>query len=238
MAEIVHLVLIRYLRNIIMLTLFCGTLYLVFWVWKKSAWHHLKIAKTNIKSKPAKEAVYSFLNLALYLIPVVIAYLLEKNFAYSVRYENIGERGWLYFFFSIGFMLVVQDSYFYWVHRWLHSGKMRIHRTHHQFINPTPWAAYSFHLAEGALIVVPFTAFILFLPWHPASMLSFSLIALFTNSFLHLGYDPIPQSWRSHFLLKWITTPSHHCGHHHNFNGNFGLYFMFWDRILKTEIKK
>jgi sterol desaturase/sphingolipid hydroxylase (fatty acid hydroxylase superfamily) len=34
---------------------------------------------------------------------------------------------------------------------------------------------------------------------------------------------------------KFPNTPTHHAMHHEKINGNFGLYFNFWDRMLKTN---
>ena len=33
---------------------------------------------------------------------------------------------------------------------------------------------------------------------------------------------------------KWINTSVSHNQHHQKFNGNYGLYFLFWDRWMGT----
>jgi sterol desaturase/sphingolipid hydroxylase (fatty acid hydroxylase superfamily) len=35
-------------------------------------------------------------------------------------------------------------------------------------------------------------------------------------------------------LGKWINTSVNHNQHHQYFKGNYGLYFLFWDRMMGT----
>jgi sterol desaturase/sphingolipid hydroxylase (fatty acid hydroxylase superfamily) len=35
--------------------------------------------------------------------------------------------------------------------------------------------------------------------------------------------------------LDLMTTTTHHDMHHQQFNGNYGLYFTWWDRWMGTE---
>ena len=35
-------------------------------------------------------------------------------------------------------------------------------------------------------------------------------------------------------LRKWINTSVNHNLHHQYFKGNYGLYFLFWDRMMGT----
>lgn len=53
----------------------------------------------------------------------------------------------------------------------------------------------------------------------------------------HLGYEIYPKGFNTHWLFRWKTPSTHHNMHHSNFNGNYGLYFTWWDKIFKTEFK-
>lgn len=55
---------------------------------------------------------------------------------------------------SLVLMIVAHDAYFYWVHRLAHHAAIfrRVHRRHHLSRNPSPFTAYSFDLAEAALM--------------------------------------------------------------------------------------
>ena len=35
-------------------------------------------------------------------------------------------------------------------------------------------------------------------------------------------------------MVKWINTSVAHNQHHQYFTGNYGLYFLFWDRMMGT----
>jgi sterol desaturase/sphingolipid hydroxylase (fatty acid hydroxylase superfamily) len=46
----------------------------------------------------------------------------------------------------------------------------------------------------------------------------------------------VPKNWVRIPLLKYKTASTHHNLHHEKFKGNYGLYFTFWDKWMKTEI--
>ena len=68
-------------------------------------------------------------------------------------YYDVARHGWGYFVASIAAIAVVHDSYYYWAHRLMHHRAVyrRVHAVHHQFTNPTPFAAYAFHPLHGVL---------------------------------------------------------------------------------------
>jgi sterol desaturase/sphingolipid hydroxylase (fatty acid hydroxylase superfamily) len=54
------------------------------------------------------------------------------------------------------------------------------------------------------------------------------------NVYGHLGYEIYPKWFSRHPLGKWINTSVNHNQHHQYFKGNYGLYFLFWDRLMGT----
>jgi lathosterol oxidase len=54
---------------------------------------------------------------------------------------------------SLALMLLLHDAWFYWTHRLMHHPKIfrHVHLVHHRSINPSPWAAYSFHPIEAVI---------------------------------------------------------------------------------------
>ena len=161
--------------------------------------------------------------------------ILEKTFGYTVRYESFWEFGLVYAILSLFLMIFMVDTNFFWIHKWMHEKRIKAHFSHHVFVNPTPWAAYGVHLFEGFLLSLPYYIILLFIPWHAWTLLALSLFAFFYNSFIHLGFDPIPNSWKKKPFLKYMNTPTHHSLHHYKPNSNYGLYFTFWDKWMKTE---
>ncbi len=54
------------------------------------------------------------------------------------------------------------------------------------------------------------------------------------NVYGHLGWELYPKGFSKHWIGKWVNTSVNHNQHHQYFTGNYGLYFLFWDRMLKT----
>lgn len=107
-----------------------------------------------------------------------------------------------------------------------------VHLVHQKSTNPSPWTAYAFHPLEAIVEVsiVPLIAFAL--PVHHGSLTLFFIIQVFINVYGHLGYEIYPQGFNKHWLGKWINTSVAHNQHHKDFDGNYGLYFLFWDRWM------
>jgi len=134
-------------------------------------------------------------------------------------------------------MIVLHDTYFYWTHRLMHWKPLfkLAHKTHHLSTNPTPFAAYAFHPIEALVEVgiIPLIAFTI--PHHASAITIFSLYSLLLNVTGHLGYELFPKGFASHKLFKWHNTSTHHNMHHRLVKCNYGLYFNFWDRLMKTN---
>jgi sterol desaturase/sphingolipid hydroxylase (fatty acid hydroxylase superfamily) len=61
-------------------------------------------------------------------------------------------------------------------------------------------------------------------------------VGLANNLMSHLGYEFLPRWLLRMPLLRWMNTATFHNMHHTSFNGNYGLMFRFWDRMLGTEL--
>jgi sterol desaturase/sphingolipid hydroxylase (fatty acid hydroxylase superfamily) len=115
--------------------------------------------------------------------------------------------------------------------RW---GMKYVHRVHHQSTNPSPWAAFSFHPLEsiieaGIIIVVVFL-----FPVHVFAVVIFMILMTVYNVYGHLGWELYPKGFHKTSIGKWVNTSASHNQHHKFFEGNYGLYFLFWDRWLGT----
>lgn len=65
-------------------------------------------------------------------------------------------------------------------------------------------------------------------------MLTFLLIMLVHNVYGHTGYEIYPLWVVKSKLGKWLNNSVNHNMHYKYFKGNYGLYFRFWDELLKT----
>jgi ring-1,2-phenylacetyl-CoA epoxidase subunit PaaE len=60
---------------------------------------------------------------------------------------------------------------------------------------------------------------------------------MLNNVLAHLGYEIYPKIWVKLPILQFKTASTHHNMHHQLFNGNYALYFTWWDKWMGTEFK-
>lgn len=151
-------------------------------------------------------------------------------------YTDIKQHGTAWFIIAFPIMAFVHDTYFYWMHRLMHHpGLFKIvHLVHHKSTNPSPFAAYAFHPLEAIVEAGIFLVFVFIMPVHLYHLLFFFLFMIVYNVYGHLGWELYPKGFSKHWLGKWINTSVNHNLHHQYFKGNYGLYFLFWDRMMGT----
>ncbi|WP_293894179.1 sterol desaturase family protein [Flavobacterium sp.] len=212
--------------------LIAGIAYFIFYVWKRKEFIHLKLNQKQPDFIQLKtELLYSAITLLIYSISFyLLIYWYQKG--YTQIYFKIGTFGYAYFFLSILMMVLIHDAYFYWSHKLMHQLPFlfRFHKIHHFSHNPNPWSAFSFHPVE-AIISLGIMPIILFtLPVHPYALIVFSTVVVVYNVYIHLGYN-IKFLFMGSALRN---TAQNHDLHHRVSKYNYGLYFSFWDRIMKT----
>jgi sterol desaturase/sphingolipid hydroxylase (fatty acid hydroxylase superfamily) len=217
--------------------LFTGSFYLFFYVWRNKRYWGAKIQQRYPENKHIiNEIKNSFITILIFGV-VILAVIWAGKHGLTRVYQPINKYGYAYYFLSVGMMIVLHDTYFYWTHRLMHWKPLfkLAHKTHHLSTNPTPFAAYAFHPIEALVEVgiIPLIAFAI--PHHPSAITIFSLYSLLLNVAGHLGYELFPKGFASHKLLKWHNTSTHHNMHHRLVKCNYGLYFNFWDRLMKTN---
>ena len=182
-----------------------------------------------------REIIFSFISV-LFFAGTSAPFFVEPLNQYSNLYFDISERPMWYYALCFPVMMILHDTYFYWMHRALHHPRIFkvAHLLHHKSTNPSPWAAYSFHPIEGFLESLIFPIIILILPVHISALGLFFLFQIVYNVYGHLGYELYPKGFHKHWFGKWINTSVHHNLHHKYFDNAYGLYFTFWDRVMGT----
>ncbi|MBV1877934.1 MAG: sterol desaturase family protein [Pseudomonadales bacterium] len=200
-------------------------------------------AQRRIQSRIARpqdirrEIFYSLLTTAVYAtVALFTIEALDRGILH--KYDDVADYGWTYTVLSLGLLLILHDCYFYWAHRLMHLPQLFAftHRIHHLSRTPTPWAAYSFAPPEALLMALFMPMAIFLLPLHGMVIFIFLGIMIIRNAMGHSGIEFHPQSWVDG-PLDSMTSVTHHDLHHQKFNGNYGLYFTWWDRWMKTELK-
>jgi Delta7-sterol 5-desaturase len=216
-----------------------GIAFLIFWVIGKNYWRHLFIQKVFPQSKHlVREFAYSMSTVIIFsLIGFCIYFSIKAG--YTNIYDDVNEYGLFYLFISFPITVIFHDFYFYWTHRFMHlKGVYRyVHRVHHESTNPSPWAAYAFHPWEAIIQALVFPIMLFTLPLHPIVITMFLIYMIVRNVVGHLGFEIFPRGWTKNKWLNWTTAVTHHNIHHEKFHTNFGLYFSWWDRWMKTEDK-
>lgn len=134
---------------------------------------------------------------------------------------------------SIVLALFIHETYYYWMHRMIHHKSLYpfFHKRHHDSIEVSTWTAQSFNASESILQLIPFYIILKIVPLHLYSI--FFLLTLMTVSAAinHLNVEIYPKNR----VFNWIIGATHHAKHHKEFRCNYGLYFTFWDKIMKTN---
>ena len=214
-----------------------GICFFVFYFMLKGVLANKKIQKRFPKINDyLREIGYSVLTLLIFSAVPVIFIDNEKVSKFTTLYANISDYGPLYFWAAFPIMLLMHDTYFYWMHRLMHHKKLfkLFHVVHHQSTNPSPWATYSFHPLEAFTEVGILVIFLFTLPIHRLHFFIYFMNILFHNVYIHLGWELYPKNFNKTKIGKWINTSVGHNQHHQYFKGNYGLSFLFWDRWMGT----
>lgn len=217
-----------------------GALFLVFWYAKKKYFKAQRIQSSPRANKKSisHEIKYSICTLSIFTIMDIGLYLAQQQ-GFTKIYTNVSKYGWPYLVGNLIFMLFIHDTYFYWIHRFMHWKYIYkyVHRVHHRSVDPSPLAAFSFHPVEAILEASVYVLFAMLVPVHLITLLSFQIVMTTLNAVGHLGYEIYPKGFTKNKIWQWKTTSTHHNMHHEKFKGNYGLYFTFWDKWFKTEFK-
>ncbi|PWN32464.1 putative sterol delta 5,6-desaturase [Meira miltonrushii] len=212
---------ITFLGILLLYFSFAGFSY--YFVFNHDMKNHPRFLKNQVKLE-IQCSLRAFAPLDLLTLPWFIA----EVRGHSMLYENISDYGLAYAIFSIPFFLVFTDACIYWVHRLEHHPRLykHIHKPHHKWLVPTPFASHAFHPLDGYAQSLPYHIFVFLFPLH-----RFIYIGLFVFvncwSILIHDSDMICNSP----LEKVINGPSHHTLHHLYFNVNYGQYFTGCDRL-------
>ncbi|MEO8820340.1 MAG: sterol desaturase family protein, partial [Ginsengibacter sp.] len=216
--------------------LVAGIFYLVFYNWFREKYEARKINKKKYKAGQLKKEIkYSLISSLIFAVAGAITVILWQK-GYTKVYTNIDLYGWWYLPVSLLIYMLLQETYYYWTHRWMHIPSVFriVHKVHHDSHISSPFTAFSFHPMEGLLQAIFLPILLMIIPIHYYVIIFLLVIMSFSSVINHLDIEIYPKksfnSW-----AKWVIGATHHSMHHKYYKYNFGLYFTFWDRIKKTE---
>jgi len=235
--RIEQLVLAEYVMHFVRYFVIAGGAYLAFYIWFRRRMIGRKIqAAFPASAEMRREVAYSLLSFLVFCGSGILTATLYR-LGWTKLYHHFSDHGWPYFWFSLGAMIFLHDTWFYWTHRLMHWRPLFpiFHRVHHLSHNPTPWAAFSFDPLEAVVQAVIFPLAALVLPMHPLVALLWLLYMTLMNVFGHLGFEILPSWFLRNRFLRWYNTSVHHNMHHRYVHCNYGLYFNIWDRLMGTN---
>ncbi len=217
--------------------LVAGIFYLIFYAWFPERWEQRKLNKKKYKPGQLKtEIKWSVITGLLFAVSGTATVILWQK-GFTKVYTDIYQYGLWYLPVSLVISMLLHETYYYWLHRWMHYPKVFriVHKVHHDSNITSPFTAFSFHPLEGLLQAIFFPMLLMILPMHYYIIIVQLVIMTFSSVINHLDIEIYPKNFANHFLGKWLIGATHHSLHHKQFKYNYGLYFTFWDKLKNTE---
>jgi Delta7-sterol 5-desaturase len=183
-----------------------------------------------------KDGLLSLVSILIFKYVTVVA-LIAGKYEVCHIYFKISDYGWRYFWISLVLNVIVFDTYFYWIHRFLHKRWMmrHVHIVHHECHNLSIFSAYAFHPVEAFIYPWGVVALSLVMPINLGVWWLMLLLILIQSMIIHCGYTIYPKKMVNLPILKYIMQPIYHDAHHNGKPGyNYGLFFNVWDRMVGT----
>ena len=199
-----------------------------FLVFDKTTFQHPKYLKNQMRLE-IQQTLHSMPIMAIFTFPFFVAEVRGYSFIYDntsdIKHPLIWLFGSAYNYLQFPLFLMFTDFCIYWIHRGLHHPILykRLHKPHHKWIMPTPFASHAFHPIDGFSQSVPYHVFPFIFPLN-----KFAYIALFTfiqiwTVMIHDG-EYVANS-------PVINGAACHTMHHLYFNYNYGQFTTLWDRL-------
>lgn len=231
---------LMFLTVVFRYSLVAGIFYVVFYVIDPKDFRSRKIYKKKRDPRQYRKEIFwsTFTSMLFALAGAGMVVMWQMG--YTQIYEDINAYGWWYLPVSFLIAALIHETYYYWLHRWMHLPKVYrlIHKVHHDSHITSPWTSFSFHPGEGLLQSLIIPVIILFLPMHYWTIVTLLTFMTLTSAINHSNVEVYPKGFYKHWLGRWFIGATHHNLHHTQYRFNFGLYFTFWDKWMKTESAK
>ncbi len=141
---------------------------------------------------------------------------------------------------QVAYVSVIDDFFFYLIHRWLHQSPTlyrRIHKIHHRAHTPVPIEYLYVHPLEWLMGLTGVVA----------GLVSLALIGGGLNVWTFLIYSGLRQLHELHihsglkslagrFIPFWGTSEHHDRHHEKPTQGNYSATYTLWDLVFRTRI--
>lgn len=229
-----------YGENLLWYAGFAFPFFIIFWIVGKKYFKKIRIQETERANVNHFKHDLGFSASTFLVFAIMDVFLLySESKGYTKLYFDISDYGYVWLGVSFFLVLFIDDMFFYWSHRAMHLPRFYkfFHKVHHESTDPSPLTAFAFHPSEAIIenmmhFVLPFL-----LPLHFGIIIAWQIFSMLNNVLGHLGYEIYPKIWVKLPILQFKTASTHHNMHHQLFNGNYALYFTWWDKWMGTEFK-
>jgi lathosterol oxidase len=214
-----------------------GLVSLITWAFWRVGFQARKIQTRFASASDYRREIIASLRTVVVFSLTGFGLYLAARAGWIIVYDGFLIAGPAYFGVTLALMIVAHDAYFYWTHRAMHHPRLfrLFHWTHHKSRTPTPWTAYAFDIPEAVVIVGFVPLWVALVPMHAWAAFIFVTWQIVRNVIGHAGVELSPVSGRRSRLWGWLNTTTHHDLHHQSGRYNYGLYFSWWDRLMRTE---
>lgn len=210
-------------------------------VFDRAAFTHPKYLKNQIRQE-IRQTMISLPCMAIFTTPIFFA----EVRGYANLYDDPSEAPFrLYNFLQFPFFIAFTDFLVYWIHRGLHHPRIykTIHKAHHKWIMPTPYASHAFHPVDGFSQGIPYHAFPFIFPLQKfAYIVLFVFVNVWTimirkhhssSNFVDCFEVLISGTDDGEYMTNSpvINGAACHTMHHLYFNYNYGQFTTLWDRL-------
>ncbi|KAI1378269.1 C-5 sterol desaturase [Hypoxylon crocopeplum] len=197
-----------------------ATLSYVF-VFDKKTTQHPKYLKNQMWLE-IKQANKSMPGMAALTVPF---WLMEVR-GFTKLYDTVADGpGMWYEFLQYPLFIIFTDALIYLIHRGLHHPLIykHLHKPHHKWIMPTPYASHAFHPVDGWAQSLPYHFYPMLFPLNKFASVALFIFVNFWTIMIHDG-EYVADS-------PVINGAACHTMHHLYFNYNYGQYTTLWDRL-------
>ncbi|RAH43738.1 sterol desaturase family protein [Aspergillus brunneoviolaceus CBS 621.78] len=204
-----------------------GSTILYHTVFDKSLMKHPRILHQQIRQE-IKQGLFAMPVMSILTVPF---FLLEIR-GWSKLYDFASQEPFPgYSYLQYPLFIFFTDTGIYWIHRWEHHPSVYrfLHKKHHKWVVPTPYASYAFNPFDGWAQSLPYHIFPMLFPLQKCAYLGLFVFVTMWTLAIH-DAECLSRS-------AVINGPECHTLHHLYFNYNYGQFTTFWDRLGGTYRK-
>lgn len=180
------------------------------------------------------EIFFAVVNLVItgFLLGWLNSFLRERGFITV----NSAPASWWVIAAEFALYFFAFDTYFYWLHRWMHNEPVYtwVHKIHHRSISPNPLTTLSVSPLESVINGGFVPLFLCVMTVHDQTLALILPTNIIMGLYVHSGIEFFPRWWNRSWATKWFITATFHDQHHRFFKGNYGGYTTIWDRLCGT----